>query len=88
MSEKMTCPGCDAHSSSVRGAVVRNEQCPFCGLSAAAILERQGVRKSKADEALKEKVAKLVTDRDKWKHRAEKAELILRGVRSLLESES
>lgn len=37
MSDKMTCPGCDAHTSSVLGAVERGEPCPYCGLSAETI---------------------------------------------------
>lgn len=37
MSDKMTCPGCDAHTSSVLAAVERGDPCPYCGLSAETI---------------------------------------------------
>jgi uncharacterized membrane-anchored protein len=37
VSDKMECPGCEAETSSVLGAVKRGEPCPYCGLSADAI---------------------------------------------------
>lgn len=64
MSEKMTCPGCDARLSSVLYAFQNGDPCPVCGLSAAAALEIQSVRNVQADSRLKERLEKAITERD------------------------
>ena len=60
MSEKLTCPGCDAHTSSVLMAAANGEPCPYCGLSNAAMVEISMVRRSKADDKLKARVEELL----------------------------
>lgn len=57
MSDKMTCPGCDAHTSDVYRAHADGEPCPYCGLSYAASAEldekRRTVRVSRASDEVK-----------------------------------
>lgn len=57
MSDKMTCPGCDAHTSAVYTAYGDGEPCPYCGLSHEAAYElidiRQTVRVSRANDEVK-----------------------------------
>ncbi|MFI8872461.1 hypothetical protein [Streptomyces sp. NPDC055243] len=55
MSDKMTCFGCDSHTSSVLQAFQEGGPCPYCGLSAETMLEIRSVRRAQADEALKAK---------------------------------
>ena len=64
MSDKMTCPGCDSHTSGVLAAFNDGEPCPYCGLSAETTLELRAVRRSHADEALKTKCEQLLKERD------------------------
>ena len=64
MGQKMTCPGCDSHTSSVLYAFENGKQCPNCGLSAAATLEIQTVRRAQADAQLKEKYEQAIKERD------------------------
>lgn len=64
MSDKMSCLGCDAYSSSVLEAFNDGEPCPYCGLSAATTLELQTVRKARSDEALKAKCEQALKERD------------------------
>lgn len=79
MSDKMTCPGCEAHSSTVLNRFRNGDPCSFCGLSAEAALEIMEVREKRADAELK---ARLV---DALK-RADKAEDQVRRLRNLLTS--
>lgn len=57
MADKMTCPGCDAHLSSVLNAFDRGEPCPVCGLSYATAAEldekRRTVGESRANDEVK-----------------------------------
>lgn len=57
MSDKMTCPGCDAHTSAVLAAFEDWEPCPYCGLSYEATAEleekHRTVRQSRADDEVK-----------------------------------
>lgn len=69
----MECPGCGAVSSSVLIRVTNGEPCPFCALSAAAVLEIAGVRREQADEGLKERLATALAELDQV--RAEAARL-------------
>jgi hypothetical protein len=59
----MECPGCGAYSSSVLIKVNDGEPCPFCGLSAEAIVEIGSVRREKADEGLKARLEKALVER-------------------------
>lgn len=73
MSDKMECPGCGAVSSSVLIRITNGDPCPFCDLSAGAVLEIGRVRRKQADEELKERLAKALTELDRVK--AESAKL-------------
>jgi DNA repair exonuclease SbcCD ATPase subunit len=64
VSNKMTCPGCNSHTSDVLRAFEDGAACPYCGLSAEATLEIQAVRKSRADEAIKVKCEQALKERD------------------------
>lgn len=58
VADKMTCPGCDAHLSSVQRAYDRGEPCPNCGLSFLAMDElfrkRRTVAASRANDQVKQ----------------------------------
>ncbi len=64
MSRKMTCPACNAHTSSVFAAFEEGRPCPNCGLSAEAALEIDGVRQRRADEQLKAQAETAIKERD------------------------
>jgi uncharacterized Zn finger protein (UPF0148 family) len=81
VSDKMTCPGCGAHSSSVLIKVNDGEPCPFCGLSADAITEITDVRRRKADEDLKARLEKMLVERDRAVAEAAKLNRVLYAVR-------
>ena len=74
MSEKMTCPACNARLSSIRMAFLDGEPCPNCGLSASAALEVIAAIERGADEALTESTAKA-------NQRADVAEAEVRRLR-------
>jgi hypothetical protein len=74
MSEKMTCPGCDAHTHAVAEAHYADLPCPYCGLSATTAHEILAVRQRRADEGLKAKAEEALL-------RAGKAEGELRIAR-------
>ncbi len=81
----MECPGCGAYSSSVLGGVNRGEGCPFCGLSVAAIVEIDGIRRSKADEALQERLAEVLAKLDQQQSEVAKARMFVRNLRDALD---
>lgn len=64
MSRKMTCPACNAHTSSALAAFEEGRPCPNCGLSAEAALEILTVRQRQADEELKGKLEAAIKERD------------------------
>jgi hypothetical protein len=72
VSEKTECPGCHAVTSSVRVSVMNGDPCPYCGLSADAVLEIGGVRRKQADGELKERLATALADLDRAKAEAVK----------------
>lgn len=55
MSHKMTCPGCDAHTSGVVTAFDEGEPCPYCGLPATATAEILDARERHANAELTQK---------------------------------
>jgi hypothetical protein len=73
VSEKMECPGCHAATSSVRVSVMNGDPCPYCGLSADAVLEINVIRRKQADDELKERLATALAELDRL--RAEAARL-------------
>ncbi len=78
MSNKATCPGCDAHLSSIWMADEDGEPCPNCGLSHTAREEVRNARRRSADAELKEKYAEAVM-------RADRAEREARALRARLQ---
>ncbi len=85
MGEKMTCPGCNSHSSGVLNAFNESDPCPECGLSAQAMWEIAGVRAKRADDALKQRVEELIKDVDRWRRRAVLAEAFKADVRAAID---
>ena len=80
----MECPGCGAVSSSVLIRVTNGEPCPFCGLSAGAVLEISDVRRKQADDYLKEQLEKALVELDRVKTEAAKLRQIVSDARSAL----
>jgi hypothetical protein len=80
----MECPGCGAVSSSVLLKVADGEPCPYCGLSAAAVLEIAGVRRKQADEELKERLERALIDLDRAQAEAAKLRAVVSSARSAL----
>jgi hypothetical protein len=60
MSEKLTCPGCNSHTSEIFRAISTDDPCPYCGLSARAIIEIDRVRSARADTQLIERTEELI----------------------------
>jgi hypothetical protein len=86
MADKATCPGCDAHTSSVLRAMEEDSPCPYCGLSAAAMVEIEAVRESRANDDLKEKYRLLMVEHDKLRARCERLADRLGQVMDAVES--
>jgi hypothetical protein len=84
VSTKTDCPACRAYTSDVTAAVDRGEPCPYCGLSADAILEITAVRQARADEALRKRLETALIERDRARAAAEIAARMLEAVRSAL----
>lgn len=60
MSRKMTCPGCDAHTSGLVAAYEEGEPCPYCGLPASATSEILDARRRAADADLTKRYEEVV----------------------------
>lgn len=61
MSDRMTCPGCQTHTSSVLARYLEDEPCPYCGLPASAAAEVMAAQKRNADAELTRKYTEVVT---------------------------
>lgn len=59
MSEKMTCPACDSHLSSILRAFTEGRDCPSCGLPASVAWDLHRYRNRKADEELARQLGEL-----------------------------
>ena len=85
MSERMTCPGCEAHTSSVLRAFSDDEPCPHCGLSAGAALEIMAVRATNATKAVKVKATEAMKEADRLRAENVKLRAIVERIRWALE---
>lgn len=65
MGNRATCPGCDSTTSGVWAALVDGEPCPYCGLSASAIVEVGEVRTKRGDQELKDRLAAALVRADR-----------------------
>lgn len=88
MSQKMTCPGCNSHTSDVFYAVERDDPCPYCGLPAESILAVDVVRQSRADQGLKEKFIEAEVRAGKAEAERDRLREQLREIREVLGQES
>ena len=88
MSNRMTCPGCEAHTSSVLAACEEGSPCPYCGLSANAILEIGALRVKRADETLKARLEKALVERDRAVAEAARLRGLVEDARRALGCES
>jgi hypothetical protein len=84
MGQKMTCPGCDSHTSTVLAAVQEDQPCPYCGLSAQAIVEVNGLRERRDDDALSAQLSEALLRADRAERRALDAEDSLAQVRRIV----
>ena len=80
----MTCPGCNAYTSSVLIKVQEGEPCPYCGLSAEAIMEINGVRRRQADENLKARLETALIERGRALAEAAKHKRAVESARHAL----
>ena len=85
MSEKMTCPGCNSHTSGVLFAVREGRRCPYCGLSPAAILEVNAIQLSKADQDLKDRAEKAIVAEAKLESELAWCKSQLNKIRSVMD---
>lgn len=81
MAEKMTCVGCDSHTSSVWAAVRSGEPCPYCGLAASTIEAVNEVKDARGDAALKEQLAQALVDAGHAKAENERLVAAMRTIR-------
>lgn len=88
MSNKMTCPACNAHLSSVRMAFETGEPCPECGLSATAAIEVLGVQSKRGDESLKQQLADALIRAGRAEAEATKLREKLARIRWAVEDEA
>jgi len=50
VSDKRTCPACDAHTSAIEQAFRNDEPCPYCGLPAEAATAIDRARRANVGE--------------------------------------
>lgn len=89
MADKMTCPGCDSHTSGVLTAFGQGEPCPHCGLSWAVSAElankRATVRVSRANNEVKAIAEEALQRAGRAEAEAERLRRIVDGVRAALD---
>lgn len=85
MSDRMTCPGCNTHTSSVLNAFENDRPCPHCGLSVEATAELLEVREAVANAELKTKLTAALVRADKAEKRVYRLEDALREIKGNLE---
>jgi hypothetical protein len=64
LSDKMTCPGCQSHSSSVATAYKNGQPCPSCDLSALISYEIENTRMAYGPGELTERHVRLLIRHD------------------------
>lgn len=88
MADKMTCPGCDSHTSAVLRAYDSGEPCPSCGLSYEATCElyekRRTVAVSRANDAVKAIADEALQRAGRAEAKAERLQRIVDGIRAAL----
>jgi len=84
VSNKMTCLGCQAHTSAVLTAYEDGNPCPYCKLSAEATLEILSIRTARADEELKTKLETAIKERDEARRERDWAKQRLEHIGSHL----
>lgn len=91
MSDKMTCPGCDAHLSSVLRAYNDGEPCPNCGLSYTSTAElldrRRVVAESRANGEVKRIADEALLRAGRAEAKAERLQRIVDRVQAALAEE-
>lgn len=85
MADKMTCPGCDSHSSSVLADFERGDRCRFCGLSAEAAQEIMDIREKRANAAVEAAFKDLRVRLDKAERELATATRRLTAIRDALD---
>lgn len=85
VSQKMSCPGCGAHLSSVLRAYDDGGPCPECGLSSEATAEIIAVQRTRADIALRDQLTQAIAARGKAEQRVGELERRLADILSALD---
>lgn len=83
----MQCPGCGSCSSTVTAAFREDRPCPDCGLSSDAAAEILGIQRTRADEALKARLAVEIRARSTAETALRRAEYRLQQFREILEQD-
>jgi multidrug resistance efflux pump len=82
VSEKATCPACNAHLSGVYDALIGTKPaCPSCGLAGDALREIEHARKRHADAELTAQLEAAVIRYGKAEAELKKLRARLRGIR-------
>jgi rubredoxin len=87
VSERMTCPVCGAHTSSVWAAFGDGRPCPHCGAPPELMAEVMFYRKGKLDKELIDKYAEQGKELARVKKERDEARLKLREIADVLEEE-
>jgi hypothetical protein len=85
MSEKMSCPACSVYSSSVLGAFVNEDDCPYCGLPASAALSISNARARGADKMLTDRVAEVEVELAKLERENTKMKRLIETIQETIE---
>lgn len=88
MSDKLTCVGCNACTSSVLQAVRRDDPCPHCGLSAEAIVEVLMVRERGANAEVTAQYEAARIRADRAEERARRLGAQLDQIRAVVTAET
>lgn len=83
MSNKTTCPACDAHTSAVFMAFNEEEPCPYCGLPAEVADVVLAARARGAETAVLERLARAEQRAANAERRIHELESALRVVRRM-----
>ena len=85
MGDRMTCPGCDAHTSDVLGAYERWEPCPHCGLSPNTMQEILVIRSRRANAEVTKLAENAIKDRDRFSAENAKLRRVLEEIRDAVD---
>lgn len=80
MGNRMTCPVCGSHTSSVLYAVRDGEPCPHCGAPADVIERVNALQETRADSTLKAELERTIIELGKVTAERDRLALIVAAV--------